>query len=57
MHATIHIWTVVEDLLTMIGHIDHHSILVDEPLCDNSHNGVIIAQRVVIMRQYLFLLV
>ena len=41
----------------MIRHIDDDSILVHKTLCDTSHDGVIIVQRVVVMRQDLFLFV
>ena len=57
MHPTVHIGFAVEDLLTMVGHIDHHGILICKPLCDSSHDRVVVAQRIVVLGQDLLLFV
>ena len=57
MHTTINIRFAVEDLFCMVGHIDHHRILIGKPLGDGPEDRVVIAQRIVIFGEDATLLV
>ena len=57
MHATIHIGLAVEDLLTVIGHIDHHSVLIGKALGDGIEDRVVVSERIVVFSEDALLLV